>query len=235
MFINSRILKTAWLTCVLSVLAVAVGCATSPKASKPVEEEIEIPEGELPPLVLIPNPYLQQKKKVPEKLANAFAAGTAQMQSANWPEAEMQFLNLTTQYPEYSGPWVNLGVCQWRQEKFDDAAASFEKAITVNSLNPDAYVLYGVMEREQGEFEKAEELYKKAIAVWPHNAIAHRNLGILYDMYRGQFDDALKHLEMSARIEGENASKELKGWIIDIKRRQAKMAREAAKAGEANE
>lgn len=235
MFINSRLLKTVWLACLFSVVAVAVGCASTPKSSETAEEEIVVPEGELPPLEPIPNPYLLQKKKVPEKLASAFAAGTAQMQSSNWPEAEMQFLNLTAQYPDYSGPWVNIGVCQWRQEKFKEAAASFEKAISVNSLNPDAYVLYGVMEREQGEFEKAEALYKKAIAVWPHNAAAHLNLGILFDMYRGQFDDALKHLEMSARIEGANASKELKGWIIDIKRRQAKMTREGAKAGNANE
>lgn len=235
MSINIRLLKAVWLMLMVAVMALTVGCATSPKASKPVEDDIEIADGELPPLELIPNPYELQKRKVPEKLASAFAASAGQMQAANWPEAEMQFLNLTTQYPEYSGPWVNLGICQWRQENFEAAGASFEQAISVNELNPDAYVLYGVMVREQGDFEKAESLYKKAIAVWPHNAAAHLNLGVLYDMYRGQFDNALQHLEMSARIEGDNASKELKGWIIDIKRRQAKMAREAAKAGNANE
>lgn len=235
MSINIRLLKAVWLMLMVAVMALAVGCATSPKASKPVEEDIEIADGELPPLELIPNPYELQKKKVPEKLATAFAGATGQMQAANWPEAEMQFLNLTTQYPDYSGPWVNLGICQWRQENFEAAAASFEQAISVNELNPDAYVLYGVMVREQGDFEKAESLYKKAISVWPHNAAAHLNLGVLYDMYRGQFDNALQHLEMSARIEGDNASNELKGWIVDIKRRQAKVARDAAKAGSANE
>jgi hypothetical protein len=46
-------------------------------------------------------------------------------------------------------------------------------------------------------------------------------------MYMGRFNDALSHFEMSARIMGE-PDKQLKGWIVDIKRRQAKAAREQA-------
>ncbi|HEY7773002.1 MAG TPA: tetratricopeptide repeat protein [Marinagarivorans sp.] len=222
-------IKAIFCAALLALLMMVSGCATSPGGARPEPEpEIIYEPSDEAPLVLIPNPYDQQRVKVSEQVKSAFNQGVALMQAENWPQAEVHFDNLTQANPELSGPWLNLAICLWRQQQFDAAAQAFEQAITVNSLNNEAYNAYAVMVREQGDFQKAETLYKKALSVWPHNAVVQRNLGVLYDMYMGRFDDALAHFEMSARIMGE-PDKELKGWIIDIKRRQAKAARERAK------
>ena len=214
--------------CASFVMAITAGCATSGGSSRVEPEALIVYEsGEYPPLVLLPNPYDQQKVKVSADVRAAFAQGVALMDAKSWPQAELHFDSLTQSNPELSGPWVNLAISLWRQGQYEAAGQAFDSAINANVLNTDAYNAYGVMAREQGQFTKSEELYKKAIAVWPHSAVVHRNLGVLYDMYMGRFNDALSHFEMSARIMGE-PDKQLKGWIVDIKRRQAKAAREQA-------
>ena len=220
--------------CVAALMLVNAGCATNNGGSRAEPEaQIVYQPGDEPPLVLLPNPYDQQKVKVSADVKAAFAKGVALMESQNWPQAELHFDAIAQANPSLSGPWVNLGISLWRQQQYEAAAQAFDQAINVNALNVEAYNAYGVMEREQGHFAEAETLYKRAIAVWPHSAIVHRNLGVLYDMYMGRFDDALAHFEMSARIMGE-PDKQLKGWIVDIKRRQAKMAREQAKNSPSN-
>lgn len=221
--------RAFFILCLAVVMAITTGCATNGGGSRAEPEaDIVYEPGETAPLVLLPNPYDQQKVKVSAGVKAAFVQGVVLMESENWPQAELHFDGLTQSNPQLSGPWVNLGISLWRQEQYDAAGQAFDKAINANALNIEAYNAYGVMAREQGQFTQAEELYKKAIAVWPHSAVVHRNLGVLYDMYMGRFNDALAHFEMSARIMGE-PDKQLKGWIVDIKRRQAKAAREQAK------
>jgi tetratricopeptide (TPR) repeat protein len=196
------------------------GCASNGSPKPQVEPEIVYEKGSDAPLVSLPNPYLQQEIAVSPEVRQAFTQGVGLMKASKWNAAELHFDALSQANPSLAGPWINLGICLWRQEHYKPAAQAFEQAIAANKYNMDAYLAYGVMAREQGQFDRAEQLYKNAIAVWPHNAVAHRNLGVLYDMYMGRFDDALAHFEMTARIMGE-PDKELQGWIIDIKRRQA--------------
>jgi tetratricopeptide (TPR) repeat protein len=223
-------LFTFWVVLVF-VFAFLSGCASSP-TKKNAESETEIAtseEGNKTPFAVVPNPYSLQKIKVPTDADAAFSTAVGLMQAQKWSQAAKVLEPITRTHPRLSGPWVNLGICLWRQEQYEPAAAAFDKALLANSLNNDAYNTYAVMARELGQFSKAESLYKKAIEVWPSSAVSHRNLGVLYDMYMGRFDEALYHLEMSAKIM-QDADKELKGWIVDIKRRQAKEGRKAVQS-----
>ena len=182
-------------------------------------DDIEYKQDLSAPLVLIPNPYDKQKVNVPADVSTRFNKALALMEAKKWVEAEMVLQPLTQSNPNLSGPWLNMAICIWRQGEIAAAGPAFDKALAANPQNNDTYNAYAIFAREQGDFAKAESLYKKAIQVWPHSAVSHRNLGVLYDMYMGRFDDALYHLEMSAKIMGE-PDKALKGWIVDIKRRQ---------------
>lgn len=171
----------------------------------------------------IPNPYLNEDRKVPREAKTAFESAVVSMQSEEWSVAQSQLEQMTQQYPGLSGPWVNLAIVLWRQGEQDSAASAFQQAIAVNPLNNDAYVQFAVMQRERGLFAEAEQLYLQALEVWPHNLAAIVNLGILYDMYMGRFDDALGQFELAQtlhQLDGE-PDQELAGWIIDIKRRQS--------------
>ena len=104
----------------------------------------------------------------------------------------------------------------------------------MNKYNPDAYTQYAVMLREQGKFTEAEAQYLKALAVWPHNLQAHRDLGVLYDLYLIQADKALQHFTLADQLSAE-PNKELKGWILELNRRLGKTCKtDAAKAEPAN-
>lgn len=206
-----------WLLCLLLVLT--AGCASSGK--KKAEQPADVPTGAAAGAVaLIPNPYLAQQVKVPAAAQTAFRDALVAMQSEDWAAAEKQLLALSAAHPQLSGPQVNLGLVYWRQDKLKEAETAFNQALTLNPLNNDAYVQFGLFLREQGRFAEAEKIYLKALEVWPHNLAAHRNLGILYDLYMGKFEAALEHYETLLKLSPE-PNKELEGWIADLKRRLA--------------
>lgn len=206
-----------WLLCM--VLALSAGCASSgkKKEEKPADAAAGSAAGAV---TLIPNPYLAQQVKVPGTAQTAFREALVAMQSEDWAAAEKQLLGLSAAHPQLSGPQVNLGLVYWRQSKLKEAEAAFNQALTLNPLNNDAYVQFGLFLREQGRFAEAEKIYLKALEVWPHNLAAHRNLGILYDLYMGRFEAALEHYETVLKLSPE-PNKEVEGWIADLKRRLA--------------
>jgi tetratricopeptide (TPR) repeat protein len=195
------------------------GCATS--GNKTTADRKAETSGEvIAPLDLIPNPYLAQQVKVPPAAEIAFRNALVAMQSEDWNTAEAQLLDLQQKHPELSGPLVNLALVYWHQDKPVEAENYFQQALALNPLNNDAYIQYGLFAREHGRFADAESTYLKALEVWPHNVVAHRNLGILYDLYMGKFDAAMAHYEMVLKLSAE-PNKEVEGWIIDLKRRLA--------------
>lgn len=208
---------------VLALLVVLLAaCQTSPTAKKPAKKEVAVEtQGDAatePPLELIPNPYLANKVSVPGRAEQEFARAQAAMQSNNWELAEGILTLMVETYPKLSGPYVNLGLVQWRKQQFDDAEKAFRFAIEANKYNMDAYSQLGILLREQGKFVEAEKIYLQALEVWPHHLDSHKNLGVLYDLYMGRLPEALKHYKMARRI-APGQDKKLEGWIVDLERR----------------
>lgn len=200
-----------------------VACGESPtkqpkKADRKAEQEV-VAEGEdLPPLELIPNPYLENRGNVPAQAKQEFARAQATMEAKKYQQAVGLWTLMTETYPKLSGPYVNLGLAQWQLGKFDEAEKAFKSAIEVNKYNMDAYSQLGIMYRDQGKFMDAEQTYLAALQVWPHHRESVLNLGILYDMYMGRYGDALQYYRLSQRLLPE-PDKKVKGWIIDLERR----------------
>lgn len=201
------------------ITLIGAGCASNEKKTTP-DTQVEASVDSGVPIELIPNPYFADQVKVPPAAETAFRNALVAMQSEDWNTAEKQLLDLQQKHPELSGPLVNLAIVHWHQEKPAEAENYFKQALALNPLNNDAYIQYGMFLREDGRFADAEATYLKALEVWPHNAAAHRNLGILYDLYMGKFDAAMKHYEMVLKLSSE-PNKEVEGWIIDLKRRLA--------------
>lgn len=208
------------LVALLLILALSAGCASTgkKKVDGPAETPVAMTDGA--PITPVPNPYLSQETKVSAATQAAFRNALVAMQSEDWAVAEKQLRTLSDANPQLSGPLVNLGIVYWRQGKLKEAETAFNQALAANAFNNDAYVQFALLLREQGRFAEAEKLYLKALEVWPHNAAAHRNLGILYDLYMGRFDAAMQHYEMVLKLSPE-PNKEVEGWIIDLKRRLA--------------
>jgi tetratricopeptide (TPR) repeat protein len=170
-----------------------------------------------------PNPYLARAGQAPAAAQSEFARAQSLIKAGNSAQAQSLLLGLQQKYPKLSGIPVNLALIAWKQKNYPQAQAYFEQAQAANAYNPDAYTQYAVMLREQGKFADAQAQYLKALAVWPHNRQAHRDLGVLYDLYLGQWDKALQHYTLCDQLSAE-PDKEIKGWIADLQRRINKKA-----------
>ncbi len=223
-FINQT--KIFFFTLLLAALLSA--CGATPEMAD-VEEELdqELVEGEAGAEALkfsfdltgpAENPYLLQEVSVPGAASALFRDALAAMQSQQWSRAENLFLQLNAQYPNLSGPYLNLGIVYRQLNKIEDAEKALAKAISVNELNIYALNQLALLKREQGDFKAAETLYLNALAIWPRHDSSHKNLGILYDMYMGDFDRAVEHFEVYQYLQAEPI-RQVAGWIVDLKRR----------------
>ncbi len=192
-------------------------CQMLPKQVSPADKETTRTE-QATGAMISPNPYLANRPAVPGYAKQEFQKASAAMLEQDWLAAEQQLLLLTLDYPHLSGPYLNLAIVYDQQGNVDLADENFRQAIAANTNNVFAYNQYGIFLREQGRFDEAEQQYLSALAVWPDYAEGHRNLGILYDMYFGNFSQALAQYKLYQSLQ-EQPDRQLKGWIIDLQRR----------------
>lgn len=164
------------------------------------------------------NPYLAQENNAPGPARALFNDAVKAMQSQQWSRAETLLQQLISQYPDYSGPYLNLGIVYRQRNQLDKAEEAFAKAVTVNDMNIYALNQLALVKREQGDFKSAETHYLSALAVWPKHDASHKNLGILYEMYMGELDKALQHFEIYQYLQQE-PDRRIAGWIVDLQRR----------------
>ncbi len=204
--------------CLVLLLLTITACSNMGKKDK--DKEAESTEAvDSQPFVLVPNPYLPGV--VPEQAKLEYANIKAAMQAKKWGQAKGLLELMAATYPSLSGPYVNLGIVHHALGEMDEAEKALQYAIEVNPQNLGSYTRLGILYRELGRFDEAEVVYLKALGIWPHHLPSAKNLGILYDLYMGRFDDALVYYELSQNILG-GEDRQLKGWIIDLKRRMKK-------------
>lgn len=147
-----------------------------------------------------------------------YAAAIAAMRDGRDQEAETLFKAMTKEFPQLSGPHVNLGILYFQAEKTAQARAAFEKAL---ELNPDSAISFnhlGILSRIDGDFNQALDHYTNALAINLKYAKAHLNMGILLELYMGQLAPALEHYKHYYALSGEKDG-EVYGWIVDLDRR----------------
>jgi tetratricopeptide (TPR) repeat protein len=104
------------------------------------------------------------------------------------------------------------------------AESVFEQNIASTPQDPLLYNQYGVFLRQQGRFQEAEEVYMDALRVDDSYADSHRNIGILYDLYRGDSERALQHYYNYQQLVEEN-DRVVAGWIADLERRSTMLVK----------
>jgi Tfp pilus assembly protein PilF len=97
-------------------------------------------------------------------LCSAFYLGVATLQSGEDVNARKGLTRATEIAPEEPAGWVDLGLLQARQQEFDAAYQSFEKARTLAPDNSRIEGLLGLVESKRGKIPEALAHYQKAVS-----------------------------------------------------------------------
>jgi len=158
-----------------------------------------------------------------------FAVALEQLKAKQLQEAEESLTSLTQDFPQFSGPWTNLGIIYAKSNRKPQAAVAFNKAAVLNQENVVAFNWLGILARETNDYSRAQMAYDKVLKLDPDNALAHYNLAILLDEYLKRPVDALPHDEEYQRLSGKQDLKVL-AWVAEIEANQPKPAPAAAEA-----
>jgi tetratricopeptide (TPR) repeat protein len=154
-----------------------------------------------------------------------YEQATGAMAAGDFDEAELRFKKFLLQYPEFPGAHVNLAIIEAMRHNDEAARVSLDAALALNPEFPAALNQLGQLLRRNGDFSAAEAAYLKAVTVRPDYALAHYNLGVLYELYLQRLEDALASFEAYQALVVED--KQVEKWIADLRRRIAATQRTA--------
>ena len=87
--------------------------------------------------------------------------------------------SLAKVYDNEEGFRVSLGSILYRMGKKDEALKNFQKALSINSKNSQAYFLIGNYYFGAGNYEEARNWYEESLTLNPNHAECRNNLGVL--------------------------------------------------------
>jgi len=116
-----------------------------------------------------------------ELAKNYFLEGVSLLESGLYSDAENKFISSLKLIPERVSTLTNLSVTQLKLKKYDEAKASAEKAILLESGNSEAYLNLGLIEKELRNPEKAIKHFNKAISLNGNYCEAWYNKGNVFN------------------------------------------------------
>jgi len=165
---------------------------------------------------------LPQAPPPPERATADFGRAVALVRAGKDEEAELEFQQIATGYPQYAGALVNLGILYRKHGDLTKSEAALRTAVQRDPGNAEACNELGVTLRTAGKFHDAADAYNQAIAAQPEYAPAYRNLAIVLDLFLGDTAGALTAMEHYKDLAPDD--KAVTGWVADLKQRAGKPA-----------
>ncbi len=165
----------------------------------------------------IPRLTLEQLKQI-ELQQQEYGRVLTTMRQGNYPLAIKELQAFTGRYPEYSGPYVNLGIIYHKMKRLEEAEQALSKAVAISPKSAVAQNRLGMVYRELGRFNDALAAYNSAIATDEEYADAYLNLGILYDLYLFDGNKALQ-LYIRYQLMTANDDAQVSMWIAELTQR----------------
>jgi Flp pilus assembly protein TadD len=147
-------------------------------------------------------------------------AALAQVKNGQYEQAAEALNKLSAAVPDNAIPPINLALVYKKLDKLDLAEAQLKHALAIEPDNPVAGNELALLYRQTGRFAEARGVYEKTLVKFPQFAIAHKNLGVLCDLYLKDYACALEHYKTYAASAPDD--KRVENWIADLQKRGAK-------------
>jgi len=132
-------------------------------------------------------------------------------------QAEALLTALIGDYPDLDGPRLNLAILYAGNERESEAMTVLRAVLDRDPQDAVAWNQIGILQRHAGDFPAADAAYLEALEVTPDYALAHRNRGVLLDLYLGRADEALVHYERYLELSGSDP--EVEKWVAELELR----------------
>jgi len=222
--LNAMMRKFKARTCaVFLVLAIGLsafaGCATEVKSKPVVVEQPVMVNG---PSVTKLDDYregfiITEPAKLDESSRKDFKRAVDALHDQDFNKA-IEFLEkVIDNSPGVTAPYIDIAIAYEHIGKPEQAEENLKTALKLFPGHPVASNEYALLERKAGKFAEARELYEKAIVRFPDYYPAHRNLGILCDLYLNDVKCALEHYQIYSDAMPDD--EKVKIWIADLRNR----------------
>lgn len=164
-----------------------------------------------------------EKQKVAERAKQEqiladFQLAVGKLSAGEVGEAKSILLSITENSDKYSGPYVNLGVIEEKENNLEKAEEFYQKALSINPGNLVAYNQLGLLKRKQGDFEQARNLFKKGLDIDANNPDLNYNAGVLFELYLQDYAQARLHYKKYLEA-ASTPDDDVRKWLVALDRK----------------
>ncbi len=213
----------AWLVVPAIALWLLAGCVTGTDVAKakhtPVIQEVSVIKGAS--VDRLPDGHkgfvITEVGSISDALRQDFASAVAMLNDQDYVNAIDLLRKIIEQSPGVTAPYINIAIAYQHTGKAEQAEEHLKTALGLVPGHPVACNQYGLLYRRSGRFKEARKIFEKALKSFPEYYPAHRNLGILCDLYLNDPACALEHYKIYSQYMPEDSH--VKMWIADLRAR----------------
>ncbi|MFO7619889.1 MAG: tetratricopeptide repeat protein [Bacteroidales bacterium] len=158
---------------------------------------------------------IKEVPKMDEALRGNFDRAVAMLKHKDYGQAIDLLQKVIEQSPGVTAPYINIAIAYQAIGKQEQAEENLKTALKLFPEHPVICNEYGLLYRKTGRFAEAKAIYETTLARFPGYYPAHRNLGILCDLYLNDPACALEHYEIYREANPED--KQVNLWISGLR------------------